>query len=129
VLGFVEQIAPGRELTIGDLRDIVAVPQRPHGYARLVLFGTPTEVADRMEEWLERTGIDGFNLMPCPPTRGIDDLCDLLIPELQRRGLFRTEYDTAQRTLRERYFGADHSAYQRVQRLTPASSIPSPHVG
>jgi long-chain alkane monooxygenase len=114
VTGFLGQAMPGRDLTVADLREFVAVPQRPHPYARLVLFGTPAEVADRMEEWLERTGIDGFNLMPCPPTRGLRDLCELLVPELQRRGLMRKAYDPAEATLRERYFGAGHARYERA---------------
>jgi hypothetical protein len=57
---------------------------------------------------MEKTGIDGFNLVPCPPATGISDICDLLIPELQRRGMFRAAYDPVERTLRERYFGAGH---------------------
>jgi FMN-dependent oxidoreductase (nitrilotriacetate monooxygenase family) len=114
VLGFVQQAAPGGDLTVAGLRDFVAVPQRPHPYARLMLFGTPEQVADRMEEWIERTGIDGFNLMPCPPARGTIDLCELLIPELQRRGLIRKSYDPAERTLRERYFGAGATRYRRI---------------
>jgi len=111
VAGFVQQATADRELTVADLRDFVAVPQRPHSYARLMLFGTPGQVADRMEEWLERTGIDGFNLMPCPPSRGLADLCDLLVPELQHRGLVRKAYEPMEPTLRERYFGAGHARY------------------
>jgi hypothetical protein len=95
---------------------VVAVPQRPHAYARLVLFGTAAQVADRMAEWVERTGIDGFNLMPCPPTRGLADLCDLLVPELQRRGLHRKAYEPAGLTLRERCLGAGNCRYQRSGR-------------
>jgi long-chain alkane monooxygenase len=116
VLGFVQQAAAGREMTVADLREVVAVPQRPHAYARLVLFGTAAQVADRMAEWVERTGIDGFNLMPCPPTRGLADLCDLLVPELQRRGLHRKAYEPAGLTLRERCLGAGNCRYQRSGR-------------
>jgi alkanesulfonate monooxygenase SsuD/methylene tetrahydromethanopterin reductase-like flavin-dependent oxidoreductase (luciferase family) len=114
-VGFVQRAAPGGRLTVGDLRDFVAVPQRPHPYARLVLFGTAEQVADRMEEWLDRTGIDGFNLMPCPPTAGTAALCELLVPELQRRGLFRKAYEPAEATLRERYFGAGRPRYARAR--------------
>jgi FMN-dependent oxidoreductase (nitrilotriacetate monooxygenase family) len=114
VAGFVQQAAGRPDVTVGDLRDYVAVPQRPHPYARLMLFGTPEQVANRMEEWMERTGVDGFNLMPCPPTLGIRDLCELLVPELQQRGLLRKAYDPAERTLRERYFGPDQGRYQRA---------------
>jgi hypothetical protein len=68
-------------------------------------------VADKVEEWLEHSGVDGFNLFPIPPSSGIDDICDLLVPELQRRGLFRTAYAPAERTLRERYLGAGRARY------------------
>ena len=92
---------------MGDVRYLVShAPRRPRRDAPTMLFGTPTSVADRIEEWLGVGGVDGFNLMPCPPTGGIDDICDLLVPELQRRGLFRTAYDPTRPTLRERYFGA-----------------------
>jgi long-chain alkane monooxygenase len=115
VAGFLQQSTPGREMTVADLREHVATPQRPHPYARLMLFGTPAEVADRMAEWIERTGIDGFNLMPCPPTAGLADLCELLVPELQRRGLLRKTYDPAEPTLRERYLGAGNARYARAR--------------
>jgi alkanesulfonate monooxygenase SsuD/methylene tetrahydromethanopterin reductase-like flavin-dependent oxidoreductase (luciferase family) len=111
VLGTLRQAAPDRVWTVADVRDFVAVPKRPHRFTRLMLFGTAAEVADRMEEWIARTGIDGFNLSPCPPSAGIDDLCDLLVPELQRRGLLRTAYDPAEPTLRERYFGAGNRRF------------------
>jgi hypothetical protein len=68
-------------------------------------MGDPDEVATQMEEWMAIAGVDGFNLLPCPSS-GIDDICDLLVPELQRRKLFRTAYDPGECTLRERYFGA-----------------------
>jgi hypothetical protein len=121
VSGFLGRAVPGGEPTIGDLREVVAVPQRPHPYARLTLFGTPQQVADRMEEWLERTGIDGFNLMPCPPTQGLADFCELLAPELRRRGLLSTGEDPL--TLRERYFGAGETRYRR-----PSNEHTSPAV-
>lgn len=74
--------------------------------------------------------MDGFNLIPCPTTQGIDDICDLLVPELQRRGLFRTAYDPAERTLRERYFGAGAPAPARVPaRDTQVPAEPAPARG
>lgn len=113
VVGFLQDASAGRELTVADLREHIATPRRPHEHARMVLFGTPAQVADRMEMWIDRTGIDGFNLMPCPPTAGTRDLCEQLVPELQRRGLFRTEYDPAESTLRERYLGPGADRYVR----------------
>jgi FMN-dependent oxidoreductase (nitrilotriacetate monooxygenase family) len=62
------------------------------GYGGLQMVGTPAQVADRMEEWLEIRACDGFNVMfPFVP-EGLDDVVDRLVPELQRRGLFRTAY-------------------------------------
>jgi FMN-dependent oxidoreductase (nitrilotriacetate monooxygenase family) len=96
--------------TVADLRYFVSMAWRPR--RRKGLVGTPEQVADRMEEWMTVAGIDGFNLLPCPPSSGIDDICGLLIPELQRRGLFRSRYDPTERTLRERYFGAGQARYR-----------------
>ncbi len=68
-------------------------------YGTLEMIGTPAMIADRMEEWLLTRGSDGFNVMfPFLPG-GLDDFVDRVIPELQRRGLFRTDY--AGPTLRE----------------------------
>ncbi len=120
VTSFLQQ-AGGHEMTVADLREVVAVPQRPHPYTRLVLFGTADQVADRMEQWIERTGIDGFNLMPCPPTLGLADLCDVLVPELRRRGLLRTAYEPAGATLRERYLGPG-ARYERAPAPTTTRS-------
>jgi alkanesulfonate monooxygenase len=64
-----------------------------------VVKGSAAEVADHMEEWFRHDGCDGFNVMPPFLPGGLDDFVELVIPELQRRGLFRTEYEG--RTLRE----------------------------
>jgi FMN-dependent oxidoreductase (nitrilotriacetate monooxygenase family) len=97
---------PERNWTVADVRAVVGSPHRPMRGAPNMLFGTAAQVADRMEKWLDVADVDGFNLLPCPTTDGVESICDLLVPELQRRGLFRTEYDPAERTLRERYLGA-----------------------
>jgi alkanesulfonate monooxygenase len=67
--------------------------------AKAVVRGTPAQVADYMEEWFRKNGCDGFNLMPPFLPGGLDDFVELVIPELRRRGLFRSEYEG--RTLRE----------------------------
>ena len=73
--------------------------QRLGGYSGLAFVGTPKTIADSMEEWLIGEGCDGFNVMfPFVP-EGLDDFVDKVVPELQRRGLFRREYEG--RTLRE----------------------------
>jgi alkanesulfonate monooxygenase len=63
--------------------------QRVGGYGGHALVGTPQTIADEMEEWLKRDACDGFNMMfPYLPA-GLDDFVDLVVPELQRRGIFR----------------------------------------
>jgi alkanesulfonate monooxygenase len=73
--------------------------ERIGGYGGLSFVGTPRDITDGMEEWLEGGGSDGFNVMfPFLPA-GLDDFVDQVVPELQRRGIFRREYEGA--TLRE----------------------------
>lgn len=66
-----------------------------------VLAGTPEQVADHMIDWVERGAADGFNIMPAELPGGLTDVVDHVVPLLQRRGVFRTEY--AGTTLREHY--------------------------
>lgn len=56
------------------------------------LAGTAAEIADLIEEWFTDYACDGFNIMPPYFSEGLTDIFDLLVPELQRRGLFHTEY-------------------------------------
>ena len=73
--------------------------QRVGGYGGLSFVGTAVTIADQMEEWLMSRGSDGFNIMfPFLP-QGVSDFVDKVIPELQKRGIFRKEYEGA--TLRE----------------------------
>lgn len=82
----------------------------------LEMIGTPAMIADRMEEWLLTEASDGFNVMFPYLPGGLDEFVDLVVPELQRRGLFRREYEGV--TLREnlglprpenRFFARDSS--------------------
>ncbi len=73
--------------------------QRLGGYAGPGFVGTPQMIADQMEEWLVTRASDGFNMMFPYLPGGLDDFVDRVVPELQRRGLFRREYEGA--TLRE----------------------------
>ncbi|KAE9986597.1 hypothetical protein EG328_005206 [Venturia inaequalis] len=78
--------------------------------------GTPSQVADVMEQWFTEADIDGFNIQYMCNPESIEDLVELLIPELQRRGLYRTEYPVVGGTFRENMqgkpgqslLGADH---------------------
>jgi FMN-dependent oxidoreductase (nitrilotriacetate monooxygenase family) len=69
----------------------------PRGH--LLTVGTPRQIADVMEHWFKNGACDGFNVMPAWLPGSLTDFVDMVIPELQRRGLFRTEYEG--KTLRE----------------------------
>src|SRR5690242_6337265 len=73
--------------------------QRLGGYSGLAMVGTPKTIADEMEEWLLTEGSDGFTVMFPYLPGGLDDFVERVVPELQRRGLFRREYEG--KTLRE----------------------------
>ncbi|MDJ0389122.1 LLM class flavin-dependent oxidoreductase [Roseomonas sp. E05] len=63
------------------------------------VIGTPVQIADQMEEWFRTGAVDGFLIQPAVLPSGLDEFAATVVPELQRRGLFRTEYEG--RTLRE----------------------------
>src|SRR5476651_2579581 len=63
------------------------------------VVGTPESIADQLQQWFEEEGADGFNIMSPWLPGGLTEFAELVVPELQRRGLFRTEYEGA--TLRE----------------------------
>jgi FMN-dependent oxidoreductase (nitrilotriacetate monooxygenase family) len=67
------------------------------GVARghLQLIGSPTQVADVIEEWFTQGGADGFNVVPPLLPGGFEDFVELVVPELQRRGLFHHDYEGA----------------------------------
>jgi N-acetyl-S-(2-succino)cysteine monooxygenase len=81
-------LARRENLTIRDLYLRIAGAR---GHWQIV--GTPTQIADQLEERFQNYGADGFNIMsPILPT-GLTDFIDLVLPELHRRELFRTEYE------------------------------------
>jgi FMN-dependent oxidoreductase (nitrilotriacetate monooxygenase family) len=80
-------------LTVRELAQIAG------SYGGLALVGTPRMIADQMEEWLYSDACDGFNIMFPYVPGGLDDFVHQVVPELQRRGLFRREYEGE--TLRE----------------------------
>jgi FMN-dependent oxidoreductase (nitrilotriacetate monooxygenase family) len=90
----IRQIADENGFSIRQLYQHVA-SARGH----LTLVGTPETIADTLQEWFENEAADGFNILPPWLPTGLADFVDLVIPELQRRGLFRTAYEG--RTLRE----------------------------
>lgn len=84
------------------------------------LLGTPSQIADQLEEWFVNDAADGFNIMPPYLPGGLDEFVDLVIPELQRRGLFRTEYEG--HTLRE-HLGLPRPVNQFSQVAKSAAAI------
>jgi FMN-dependent oxidoreductase (nitrilotriacetate monooxygenase family) len=89
-------LARREDLTIRQLLERLA-----GGRGHRVFAGTPVQVADELEAWFLGGAADGFNVMPPTLPGGLDDFVDLVVPELQRRGLFRTAYTGS--TLREHY--------------------------
>ena len=80
-----------------SVRDLAL--QTAGSLAGLTVHGSVSQVADMMEEWFRGGACDGFNLQPAVFPATFDDIVTLLVPELQRRGLFRMDYEG--RTLRE----------------------------
>ncbi|GGJ93894.1 LLM class flavin-dependent oxidoreductase [Pseudomonas matsuisoli] len=78
------------------------------------LVGSPVQVADALQSWVEETGLDGFNLTRIVTPESYADFIDHVIPELQSRGLYKTEY--AEGTLRNKLFDA-------------GDRLPASHVG
>ena len=69
------------------------------GRGHRTVIGTASQVVDAIEEWMEARAADGFNIIPSHLPNGIDDFVAVVVPELQRRSLYRTAYEG--RTLRE----------------------------
>jgi FMN-dependent oxidoreductase (nitrilotriacetate monooxygenase family) len=88
-------MAQRQGLTIRQLYLAIAA-----GNGHCQVIGTPADVADHMEEWFGSGAADGFNLLPAYTPAGLVDFVDLVVPELQRRGLYRTRYEDG--TLRDR---------------------------
>jgi alkanesulfonate monooxygenase len=98
-----EQSKSGRDRAISLARrehlNVRQLAQRLGGYGGLAMVGTPGQIADEMERWLGEAACDGFNVMFPYLPQGLHEFVDLVVPELQRRGLFRSDYEGT--TLRE----------------------------
>jgi len=79
-----------RGMTIRQIGRVLAMSQ-----SHRVVWGTPKSIADDLQEWLEAGACDGFNLLFQHYPKPLEEWVDMVIPELQRRGLFRTEYESA----------------------------------
>jgi alkanesulfonate monooxygenase len=75
-------------LTIRQLYMAVAA-----GNGHRQAIGTPSQIADIMEDWFTREAADGFNVLATHMPAGLEDFVNMVVPELQRRGLYRTHYE------------------------------------
>jgi FMN-dependent oxidoreductase (nitrilotriacetate monooxygenase family) len=86
--GGVVQMALREKMTIRQLYEMMAA-----GNSGRVLVGTAEQIADDMQTWFEEGAADGFNICASHLPGGLEDFAELVVPELQRRGLFRREYE------------------------------------
>ncbi|WP_431262471.1 LLM class flavin-dependent oxidoreductase [Roseateles chitinivorans] len=107
------QLGSDGGLTLGQLAMKIA-----GGRGHLSVIGSVSEVADVLQDWFEHDAADGFNLMPPLLPTGFEAITRLLVPELQRRGLFRTRYEGS--TLRE-HLGLTRPVH-RVHTTSPSFS-------
>ena len=89
---------PDRVWTVRELAEHVAIGGRGP-----LFVGSPEQIADTLIDWVEATGIDGFNLAYAVTPESFEDFVDLVVPELQRRGVYKRNYRRG--TLREKLFG------------------------
>jgi alkanesulfonate monooxygenase len=106
-------------LTVRQLAQIAG------SFGGLSFVGTASTIADQMEKWLLADGCDGFNVMFPYVPGGLDDFVDTVIPQLQRRGLFRREYEG--KTLREN-LGLPRPENRFLSRAGPTSPPPAQSV-
>lgn len=102
------KLACETNMTIRDLYRLVAA-----GNSGWTLVGTPETIVDTLQEWFQNGAADGFNLCPATLPGGIDDVIEFILPELRRRGLFRSEYEG--RTLRAN-LGLPKPAFADIRR-------------
>ncbi len=104
------EMAKRENMTLRDLYNLTAAAR-----GHWVLCGTPHRIADTLEQWFVEGAADGFNILPAHFPGGFADFVDRVVPELQRRGLFRHEYQSA--TLR------DHFGLARVPPMMTAEAV------
>ncbi|MEM5404869.1 MULTISPECIES: LLM class flavin-dependent oxidoreductase [Paraburkholderia] len=91
---------PGRTWTVNEIADYCGI-----GGDGPVIVGSPATVADALQAWIEETDADGFNIAAVVNPGSFTDITDLLVPELQRRGVYKRAYREG--TLREKLFGRE----------------------
>lgn len=115
----------GVHRTIGEFREEFRFLRLAHR-----AIGTVSDVADEIESWMDDDGLDAINLRQYHVPDTLTDFVNLVVPELQRRGRFRTSYREGQ-TLRERvlgtqaWIGHDHPAHRYRYAFTPVATAHS----
>lgn len=100
IISAVEELSEGgKTWTIEELAHWASI-----GGLGPLFVGSPTTVADQLQQWIDATDLDGFNLAYAVAHETFEDVVNYLVPELQRRGAYSTEYREG--TLREKLFGA-----------------------
>lgn len=102
---------PNRVWTVGEVAEHIAV-----GGSGPLIVGSAETVANELQQWVEETGVDGFNLAYAVAPDTINDIVDHVVPILQERGVYKTQYEEG--TLREKLFAAG----PRLAKPHPASS-------
>lgn len=99
---FFKSIEGGRQWTFKEACDYMKLASIAN-----VLVGTPDQVSNQLEQWMDEGDIDGFNLLPIIQPESFNEFVDLVVPELQRRGRMRSSYYGS--TLRENIYGAGNT--------------------
>ncbi|MGI4814959.1 MAG: LLM class flavin-dependent oxidoreductase [Janthinobacterium lividum] len=107
---------PDKVWTLREVANHVAIGGRGP-----LLVGSPSQVADELQAWMEETDIDGFNLAYAVAPETYEDIVRLLVPELQRRGVYKTAY--APGTFREKLFGAGQARLSSEHRAAAARFV------
>jgi N-acetyl-S-(2-succino)cysteine monooxygenase len=90
------EMARRQNMTLRDLYNLTAAAR-----GHWVICGTPARIADILEEWFVEGAADGYNILPAYFPGAFAEFVDLVVPELQRRGLFRRDYEGT--TLRDHF--------------------------
>ncbi|MFI6999821.1 LLM class flavin-dependent oxidoreductase [Nocardia sp. NPDC050175] len=110
----VKELAANENLTVRQL-----IGKLGGGRGHRTFAGTPTQIADELQSWFDNGAADGFNIMPPYLPGGLEDFVDQVVPILQERGLFRTDYQAD--TLRGHY-GLGPVESRHTQERTEASA-------
>ena len=102
---------PDRVWTVREVAQHVGI-----GGIGPVVVGTPEKAADAIEAWFDQTDVDGLNMPFAISPGDFEDITDMLVPELTRRGRYKTAYSEG--TLREKLFGAGRA---RLDATHPAA--------